>query len=192
MVKAALYARVSTRNGQDTANQLKPLRRFAKTQRWKVVAEYEDRESGAKAERPQFRKMFDAASRHEFDVLLFWSLDRFSREGIVPTLRSLERLTAYGVKWRSLQEPFIDTTTEFGDVIAAFVAKIAELERKRIQQRILAGLENARARGSVLGRPRKIVDRKKTRRLRSEGLSLRSIAKKMNVSKSTVQRILEE
>ena len=66
--------------------------------------------------------MLDAASKREFDVLLFWSIDRFSRQGIVPVLTNLKRLTDYGVRYRSLQEPYIDTTHEWGDLIAAFAA----------------------------------------------------------------------
>ena len=190
MNRVALYARVSTRDkGQDPANQLTPLRRFAKTQKWRVVTEYVDQDSGANGNRPQFKEMFAAASRREFDVLLFWSLDRFSREGIVPTLTSLKRLSDYGVKWRSFQEPYIDTTTGFGDVIAAFVAKIAELERERIRERIKAGLANAKAKGKVLGRPRLVVNRAAVHRLRREGRSIRDIAATTHLSRGTVHRL---
>ena len=161
MSKCALYARVSTKAEKGLQNpevQLRQLRKFAATQQWKIVEEFVDYESGAKANRPEFKRMMEAASKREFDVLLIWSLDRFSREGIVPVLTNLKRLSDYGVKYRSLQEPYIDTTHEFGDLIAAFVAKLGELERKRIQERVKAGLEKARADGKECGRPRKAVD----------------------------------
>jgi DNA invertase Pin-like site-specific DNA recombinase len=160
---------------------------------WPIVAEYEDRESGSKSEkdRPKFKAMLEAASKREFDVLLFWSLDRFTREGMVEALTTLKRLNDYGVKYRSLQEPYIDTTNPFGDLLAAFVAKIAQLERERIRERIYAGLERAKAEGKELGRPRLAVDRTKIRRLRAEGLSVRAIAQKTGYSHGTVQRALE-
>ena len=189
-----LYGRVSTKaekRRQDPEVQLRQLRKFAASQKWSVAAEYIDRESGAKADRPAFRQMLDAASRREFDILLFWSFDRFSREGIVPVLTALKRLSDYGVKYRSLQEPYIDTTHEWGDLIAAFAAKLAELERKRIRARVLAGLEKARAEGKTLGRPPMIVNRKKVWTLRDQGKSIREIAAALNLSHGTVQRVVE-
>lgn len=176
---------------QDPEVQLLQLRKFAKTQGWKIVEEYVDEESGAKADRPAFKKMFGAAAKHDFDVLLFWSLDRFSREGIVPVLTSLKRLSDYGVKYRSFQEPYIDTTHEWGDLIAAFAAKLAELERKRIRARVIAGLEKARASGKELGRRRLVVDRTKVWSLRDQGKSIREISALMKYSHGTVQRVIE-
>jgi DNA invertase Pin-like site-specific DNA recombinase len=86
---------------------LRQHREFATTQKWEVTAESIDHESGAKIDRPEFKAMIEAASKREFDILLFWSIDRFSREGIVPVLASLKRLSGYGVKYRSYQESFI-------------------------------------------------------------------------------------
>jgi DNA invertase Pin-like site-specific DNA recombinase len=194
MLKCALYGRVSTkleRGRQDPEVQLRQLRKYADTQEWAISAEYVDRESGAKADRPEYKRMLAAASRREFDVLLFWSLDRFSREGIVPVLMNLKRLTDYGVKYRSFQEPYIDTTHEWGDLIAAFAAKLAELERKRIRERIRAGLEKARADGVALGRPRVIVNRERVWSLRDQGKTVRHIAGVLKLSHGTVQRIVQ-
>src|SRR5215472_13722877 len=177
-LRCVLYARVSTRKErglQNPENQLRQLREFAVSENWDVTAEYVDHESGAKADRPQFRRMLDSVAKRDFDVLLFWSVDRFSREGIVPVLTNLKRLSGYGVRYRSYQEPFIDTTSEFGDVLAAFVAKIAELERKRIRTRINAGLDRARAEGTVLGRPKLVFDRTKVWALKDSGKSIREI-----------------
>jgi DNA invertase Pin-like site-specific DNA recombinase len=194
MLKCALYARVSTKlekGRQDPEVQLRQLRKFAGTQDWTITAEYIDRESGAKADRPEFKRMLQGASKREFDVLLFWSLDRFSREGIVPVLTNLKRLSDYGVKYRSFQEPYIDTTHEWGDLIAAFAAKLAELERKRIKARVMAGLEKARADGKTLGRPRIVVNRSKVWSLSDAGKSIRKIVATLKLSHGTVQRIIE-
>jgi TPR repeat protein len=101
-MKAALYARCSTTNKrQDTENQLSALREFAAKQGWEVIGEFVDYDSGSKADRPEFQRMFQAASQRKFDVLLFWSLDRLSREGVLETLQHLNRLTSCGVGWRS-------------------------------------------------------------------------------------------
>lgn len=95
--RAALYGRVSTRDkGQEVENQLAQLRQFARHQGWDITQEYTDRASGSTADRDQFQAMFQAASQHEFDVLLFWSLDRLTREGVLPTLQYLTRLSDYG------------------------------------------------------------------------------------------------
>jgi DNA invertase Pin-like site-specific DNA recombinase len=192
-MECALYARVSTKIAKGVQNpevQLQQLRKFAASQNWNIVAEYVDDESGAKADRPSFKRMLNAAAKREFDILLFWSVDRFSRQGIVPVLTNLKRLTDYGVRYRSLQEPYIDTTHEWGDLIAAFAAKLAELERNRIRARVVAGLEKAVADGKKLGRPALVVDRAKVWSLRDAGRSIREIATTLHLSHGTVQRAI--
>jgi len=109
-MKVALYLRVST-DKQETENQAVQLREFAGKQGWQVVREYTDYESGAKAERTQLKQMFDDASRRKFDLVLFWALDRLSREGVYHTLQHLNRLESYGVGFRSFTEP---TSTPVG------------------------------------------------------------------------------
>src|SRR5256885_8617976 len=100
-MRVAIYARVSTiEKGQDTENQLIQLREFATSQSWELVREYVDEASAKSADRPEFKRVFEEASRREFDLVLFWSLDRFSREGARETLNHLQRLTDYGVGFR--------------------------------------------------------------------------------------------
>src|SRR5262249_54092308 len=106
-MNVALYTRVSTKDrGQDVANQIRQLREFCTKQGWTVVREYADEASGKHSDREQFQQMFEAASRREFDCVLFWSLDRFSREGVYETLQHLQRLTSYGVAYRSFTEQY--------------------------------------------------------------------------------------
>lgn len=194
MTKVAIYARVSTSDkNQDPENQLRQLRRYCESQGWQIVDEYVDHASGTKSDRIEFNRMFQAASRSTFDIVLFWSLDRFSREGIVKTLQRLNDLAHYGIKYRSLQEPYIDTTHPFGDLLAAFVAKIAEMERQRICERVKAGLQKARAQGKRLGRPKLIFDRFRLLRLREEGKSYAQIAEELGLSgKMAVYRALRD
>jgi DNA invertase Pin-like site-specific DNA recombinase len=89
-MRVAIYARAST-DKQDTENQLIQLRDFAVKQGWTVAREYVDYESGSKADRGEFKQMFVDASQRRFDVLLFWALDRLSREGVLETLQHLRR-----------------------------------------------------------------------------------------------------
>src|SRR6516164_1517075 len=160
-MKSAIYARVSTKDGrQDTENQLRQLRAFAETQGWTVVHEYVDRASGKRGDRQQFQKMFEAASRREFDILLFWSLDRLSREGTVETLNHLQRLTNYGVHWRSFTEQYLDSTGIFREAVIGILAAVAKQERVRISERVQAGLARARKEGRIGGRPKAEDDSK--------------------------------
>jgi DNA invertase Pin-like site-specific DNA recombinase len=136
------------------------LRKFAATQKWKATDEYVDHESGAKSDRRKFKLMLEAASKREFDVVLFWSLDRFSREGILPVLNTLKRLTDYGVKYRSTRSR-ISTRRTSGEISSRHSPPNWEVERQRIQSRVRAGLEKAKADGKTLGRPKKIINKAK-------------------------------
>jgi len=196
MTRAAIYARVSTKDGrQDTENQLRQLRTFAATQDWSIVHEYVDRASGKRGDREQFQKMFSAASRRRFDCLLFWSLDRLSREGTVKTLNHLERLNGYGVNYRSFTEQYLDSTGMFKEAVIGILAAVAKQERVRLSERTIAGLQRAKAQGRVGGRPKtedtepKLVMR--IERLRSEGHSIRAIAVEVKKSPNTILRLLK-
>lgn len=193
-MKAAIYARVSTKDGrQDTENQLRQLRQFASTQAWTVTFEYVDRASGKRGDREQFLKMFEAASRREFDVLLFWSLDRLSREGTVETLNHLQRLTSYGVNYRSFTEQYLDSTGIFKEAVIGILAAVAKQERVRLSERTIAGLERARAQGRIGGRPKASDDPETFRKvhgLREQGHSIRQIAAKLELSTNTVLKVL--
>src|ERR1700739_490714 len=114
--RVAIYARVST-DKQDTENQAVQLREFAAKQGWQIVREYTDYETGSKNDRTEFKQMFEDASRRRFDLLLFWALDRLNREGVLETLQHLNRLTSYGVAWRSFTELFFDSCGPFRDAV---------------------------------------------------------------------------
>jgi len=189
-MRCALYGRVSTRDkGQDVANQLSQLRAFAATQGWGLVKEYVDTMSGSTNERPQFQQVFADASRRQFDVLLFWSLDRLSREGVLETLQHLNRLTGYGVAWRSFTEQYLDSTGVFKDAVVSILAVVAKQERIRISERTRAGLERVRKQGRKLGRPRVNADATEVKTLRSQGVSWSVIAQQMGISRASAQRL---
>ena len=132
--------------------------------------------------------MFEDASRRKFDVLLFWSLDRLSREGVLETLQHLQRLTSYGVAWRSFTEQYLDSTGIFREAVIGILAAIAKQERVRLGERTRAGLERVRCEGKRLGRPMAKVDAPLIQALRASGASWSEIARKTGLSRGTVQR----
>src|ERR1035438_2734601 len=190
-MRTALYARVSTRDkGQDTENQLSQLREFARTQGWTITGEYVDRVTGKHSDREQFQKMFQDASQRKFDTVLFWSLDRFSREGVLATLNHLQRLSSHGVGYRSFTEQYLDSCGVFKDAVLSILATIAKQERIRLSERTIAGLEKARREGRVGGRPRLVVNRAKVVQMDADGMTLREIADELGISAASVCRIL--
>src|SRR5262252_4382788 len=190
-MKTALYSRVSTRDkGQDVQNQLRQLREFCEWQGWTIVREFVDHASGKRSDREEFQALFVAASRREFDLVLFWSLDRFSREGVYETLQHLQRLTAYGVGYRSFTEQYLDSCGLFKDAVISILATIAKQERVRLSERTIAGLQRARSKGRIGERPPVICDRSRVAELRRSGMSLGQIAKQMGIAKSTAARLV--
>ncbi len=165
-MKIALYCRVSKNDeSQDPINQLNPLRDYAKALGGDIVFEYVDLASGSNGDRPEFRKMFEDAEKHRFDLVLVWALDRLSREGISNTLGYLERLKRNGIALKSLQESWLDTRDEgLGQLLLAIFSWVAQQERKRIVERTRAGLEKARKNGKRLGRPEGKKDSKPRRK----------------------------
>jgi DNA invertase Pin-like site-specific DNA recombinase len=132
--------------------------------------------------------MFQDASQRKFDVLLFWSLDRLSREGVLETLQHLQRLTGYGVAWRSFTEQYLDSTGIFREAVIGILAAIAKQERVRLAERTRAGLERVRREGKQLGRPVAKADVPLIRALREAGQSWSEIARKTGLSRGTVQK----
>jgi DNA invertase Pin-like site-specific DNA recombinase len=188
-MKIAIYARVST-DKQETDNQLLELRKFADAQGWSIVREYVDAgESGTKADRAELNRMFADASKRKFDLLLFWALDRLSREGVLQTLNYLNRLEHYGIAYRSYTEPFFDSCGPFKDVALAIFATLAKQEAIKRSERTKAGLARIRATGRVLGRPKATVTISDVLSLRSAGMSNRAIARKLGVSEGTIRNL---
>lgn len=190
-MKVALYARVSTKDkGQETENQLVQLREFAAKQGWHITREYIDRETGGTSDRAQFQAMFADASRRRFDLVLFWSLDRLSREGVLETLQHLNRLTACGVGYKSFTEQYLDSCGIFKDAVIGILAVIAKQERVRLSERTKAGLAIARSKGRQIGRPRLQVQAAEIARLKAQGLSLRAIERELGIGDGSVRRLL--
>lgn len=188
-MNVGIYARVST-DKQDNGNQLEQLREFAAKQGWAITVEYVDTVSGSgKKTRPQFERMLLAASQRKFDLLLFWALDRLSREGIVRTLGYLEQLRTWNVGWRSYTQPFLDTGNAMTNgIVLSVLSAVAQQERITLSERTKAGLERTKRAGRTLGRRAVDVDMVRVERLRGDGLGLRAIAAKLGISVNTLRK----
>lgn len=152
-LRAALYVRVSTRDkGQTIENQLPVLRAFAIENNMEIVATYQDEDHGDNPDRTGFTKLFLDAKIRAFDVLIFWSLDRFCREGSYRTLEHLQELSKYGVRFKSYTEQYLDTCGVFREAIIALLAALARQEQLRLRERVRAGIARAQAQGKRIGR----------------------------------------
>jgi DNA invertase Pin-like site-specific DNA recombinase len=189
-MKVAIYTRVSGKsNRQDATNQSLQLIEYCQRQGWDFI-EYTDRMTGTRADRAGFQRLFEDARLKHFDLVLFWALDRFSREGTLKTLEYLQQLDRYGVAWKSYTEQYLDSTGMFRDAVIAILATIAKQEHARLSERVVAGLRRAKREGKVLGRKRIILDKEKVRSMHAAGLSVRAIAAELQVSKSLVGNIV--
>jgi DNA invertase Pin-like site-specific DNA recombinase len=170
ITRVALYARVSTLNNQDPEMQLSELREYAGRRGWQIVEEFTDQGvSGCKESRPALNRLMSDAGRRRFDAILVWKIDRFGRS-LKHLVNSLAELAALGVAFISLRDN-LDLSTPSGRLMFQIIGAMAEFERVLIQERVRAGLRNARSKGKKLGRPRVTVDASKIASLRSQGRS---------------------
>ena len=186
--RVALYARVSTTD-QSTDSQLLDLRLYVRERGWNIFKEYVDEGiSGTKDSRPALNELMNDARKRRFDVVLVWRFDRFARS-TKHLILALEEFKNLGVDFVSFQEN-IDTSSPLGSAIFTIISAVAQLERDIIAERVKAGLRRARENGKKLGRPKVGIDEEEVFRLRERGLSLREIARRLNLSKSTIARHL--
>ena len=183
--KAAIYARVSTLNGQNPEVQTRAIEEYCQRRGFEIFSVYVDRGvSGKKDSRPQLNRMMEDAHQRRFDVIVVARFDRFARS-VSHLLRALETFNALGIQFVSLAEQ-VDTSTPTGKMIFTVLGAVSELERNLIVERVHSGLRHARAKGKRLGRPRKMVDVARIAALRTNGKSWRTIAREMKVSVGTV------
>lgn len=199
-MKAVIYLRVSTAN-QNPENQLRELQEYATAQKFDVIEIITDKGvSGSKSakERAGLDKVLKMAHKKKFDVLLFWSLDRLSREGTAETLSYLQTLTDNGIDYHSYTEQYLSSLGAFSDVVVSLLATIAKQERIRISERVKAGLDYrknvlkkslGRQSGTKLqGTDHKIELAKK---LREDGLSYAKVGLAMNISRQRTYQLVQ-
>jgi len=190
-VQAAIYARVSTTNGQSPEMQLSELREYCQRREWEIAGEYVDiGQSGARDSRPELNRLMADAKQRRFDAVLVWKLDRFGRS-LRHLVNALAELEALGVAFVSLSDN-LDLTTPSGRLMFQIIGAMAEFERALIQERVKAGLRAAKAKGKRLGRPRVQVDRTKVATLRAQGRGWKKIARQLGVGVGTVIRAAQE
>lgn len=190
MKRVAIYARISTADKwQDLETQLIPLREYITHRGWEVYKEYTDVMSGAKDNRPWFIELMHDAQKRKFDVVLTFRFDRCSRSS-KHLINTLETLRALGIDFVSYQES-IDTSTPAWQMMFTIISAFAQFERNIIQERVKAWLYRAKQQGKHIGRPKQEVDSNTIVALKNQWLSIRQIAKQMNLSKSAVERCLK-
>jgi DNA invertase Pin-like site-specific DNA recombinase len=190
MKRVALYARVSTLTGQSPEMQLVEMREYVATRGWQVIEEYVDHGvSGAKESRPALNRLMADAKQRRFDAVVVWKIDRFGRSlrHLVNSIAELENL---GVSFVSLRDS-IDLSSPSGILMFQLIAAMSQFERSLIQERVKAGIRNARNKGRRLGRSRLDVDHGRIARLRANGASLRAISEQLGMSVGSVHRALQ-
>jgi len=190
-LRVALYARVSTLNGQHPEMQLSELREYGARRGWQIVGEYVDEGvSGAKESRPQLNRLMSDAHRRKFDLIAVWKVDRFGRS-LKHLVNALADLDSLGVAFVSLRDN-LDLSTPSGRLMFQVIGAMSEFERSLIQERVRAGLRNAVARGVRLGRPRTLANADEIARLRASGASWREVAEQMGIGVGTAVRALQQ
>ena len=188
MLRAGLYARVSTAEQQTFPMQLRALRAYAAKRGWIIVEEVKEVGSGAVA-RAFRRRLLDAARRREIDVVLVWRLDHWGRS-VPDPVSTLQELTELGVGFVSLTEA-LDLTTPTGRAMAGLLAVYAAFEQDILSERVRAGLDNARRQGKRLGRPPTAVCKAgSVKDLFRAGISKSEIARRLKIGRTPVRRFL--
>jgi len=160
---------------------------------YKIYYEYVDVVSGGSTNRPEFNRMMEDASKRKFDMLLFFALDRLTREGTRKTIQYLQMLDDYNITYKSYSEQFIDSSGIFKDVIISLLSSLALQEKIRIGERVRAGLAKARMNHRVGGRPRLDENKiEKIRQMKSCGKSNTEISKTLKISRGSVYQYLKK
>ncbi len=187
MKRAAIYAWVSTHNGQNPEMQLDEVREYCCRRGLKIVREYVDEGiSGSKEHRPALDRLLSDCRKRLVDAVVVYRYDRFARS-LRQLVNALDEFRALGIDFVSLHEG-VDTSTPNGRLVFGIFASIAEFERELIRDRVRAGLALARRRGRQLGRPRIVVDASKVAFLRAQGHSWAAISSELGIGKGTAQR----
>lgn len=184
--RIGIYMRVSTQD-QSTDLQRYELEAYATSRGWGQLAWYEDKATGTHTNRPRFRELMADAKARKIDVVLVWKLDRFARS-LKDLILSLQDLADLGVAFVSLKDQ-LDLTTSVGKLMLHVIGAFAQFEADIIKDRVRSGLAAAKARGSKLGRPRRL-DPVRVIELRRQGKSLSQIARALGTTKSAVSKIL--
>jgi DNA invertase Pin-like site-specific DNA recombinase len=183
---------VDRRQGSRPRDQLRELRAWCINSGHTISHEYVEHESGRKGadRRKQFAALFDDAAKRKFDLVLFWALDRFSREGMAQTIAHLQRLVSYGVAFHSYTEPHLATDNELvRNILLALLSSLAKLEAQKISERTKAGMARAKTNGIKIGRPKLGIEiRQKIMQRAKKGETPYAIAKALGIDRHTAAK----
>ena len=189
MFRAGLYARVSTNDQQTLAMQNRAMREYAARRGWTIVIASPRGELRGGATGSPRETVMEAARRREIDLVLVWRLDRWGRS-VTDLLATLQELEHLGVGFVSLTEA-LDLTTPAGRAMAGLLAIFAEFEREILRERTRAGLAHARQNGKRLGRPATAaLHEAEVRKLHRDGVGKSEIARRLNIGRTSVRRLL--
>jgi DNA invertase Pin-like site-specific DNA recombinase len=167
--------------------QTRELEEYCQRRGWELADSYIDNGiSGSEESRPELDRLMADARQRKLDVVLVWKLDRFGRS-LKHLVNALAEFEALGITFASLKDN-LDLSTPSGRLMFQIIGAMAEFERSLIQERVRAGLRNARAKGRKLGRPRVAVDSHEIARLRAQGCSWSKIRSDTGIAKGTAQR----
>jgi putative DNA-invertase from lambdoid prophage Rac len=189
-LRAGLYARVSTADQQTLPMQISAMREYAERRGWTVVTTVQDINGGTK-QRPKREELIKLARQRKLDVIIVWRLDRWGRS-LSDLTQSLEELRALKVDFVSVTEG-LDFTTPIGRAMAGMLGIFAEFERDVLRERVKAGMQHARLKGKVLGRPTTARDKAdEIQKLLAVGLNKKEIANRLGVGRASIYRVLEQ
>jgi putative DNA-invertase from lambdoid prophage Rac len=190
IVRAGLYARVSTHDQQTLPMQLSAMRDYAAKRGWKIALEVQDIGSGASL-RPKREDLVRAVRRREVDQIVVWRLDRWGRS-LLDLVGTLQELASLNVGFVSLSEA-LDLTTPSGRALAGMLSVFAEFERDILRDRVKAGIAQAGKEGRPHGRPPTVAKYvQQIRSLAKKGLSKSEISRRLQISRTSVRRFLAE
>ena len=188
MKRVTIYARVSTKE-QNVDMQIIDLRSYAVARGLDIVREYIDYASGSKNDRENYQKLFNDVRKRKTDAVLVWKFDRFARS-TKELINALEEFKDLGVDFISFKEN-IDTSTPTGKILFTMISAFAEFEREIIRERVRAGMEKAKAKGKILGRPKiPPFTIEAALELKEKGIGYKAICKKLGISKSAYYQII--
>lgn len=188
MLRAGLYARVSTLDQQTLPLQMRAMREYATKRGWAIAMQVKEIGSGA-AQRELRQQLVDAARRREIDVVLVWRLDRWGRS-LMDLVNTLQELTDLNVAFVSLTEA-LDLTTSTGKAMAGMLAVFAAFEHDILRERVRAGLDHARQSGKRLGRPATAsIKAAEVRKLFRQEISKSEISRRLGIGRTSVRRLL--
>lgn len=187
-MRAALYARVSTKDQNTLPMQMKAMKSLARQRDWKIVLAVKEVASGAST-RAEREAILEAARKRRIDVVIVWKIDRWGRS-LSDLVATLKELTELGVSFVSVTE-FFDLGTSTGKAMVGMLSVFSEFERDMLRERIKAGIAQSLKKGRPHGRPRSALKHaSKIKQFYREGMTKAAIARKLKIGRTSVIRIL--